>query len=690
MLNLLDRMKLPFRKDREFLSALHEILGFYPHNIEIYRVAFSHKSLSYHRPPASAGRDRRGRGGQRSENTSRPLNNERLEFLGDAVLETVVSDILFHHFDHKREGFLTATRAKIVQRESLNSLSARMGLDRLVRAAQGTRMTHTNIGGNAFEALMGAIYLDRGFKFCHWFIEHRVIGPYVDLDGTARKEVNFKSKLLEWSQKNRINTHFRDTANGESGFRTVIVIEGITLGKGSGHSKKESQQLASKDALLRMRKDAKVYDSIFRAKEKRTAMEADESFALPKIDEIEDELRGKNSAQRASRPVLEERKGGKVAPALVSDDAYAAAYDSDADYEVIDTPAADLPDYSRPAAGDEAGEAKPKRRRGRSRGAKTVGDAVKGMEQPAAAESAKEEKPAAGKQSQQRPARKSAAKGAQEKSAAPAGGDGTATESESAGEGKSRTSRRRPRKSAAANEVTLPALPALDSDEGVVLPAPVRPAAEPSKEAPNISGEAFDALCKEDVSPNDTGKEAAISEMVKMIATRRASVPDVERYVKPKRASAPRKDMENAKETVPGASPAAPSAETAETAAAAVAPAIADTATAGAAATDAVSAMRRLSLDEVVFGAESAAPAAWGDAEAGGTPDGDTSVDVAADGDSAKGDATSKPRPRRRGGRRRGSRRPAAADGEAHESADDTAAGENTPSTEGSPAADGE
>lgn len=154
-----------------------------------------------------------------------------------------MSDILFHHFPHKREGFLTSTRSKIVQREALNRLAADMGLEKLILAAQGTRMSHTNIGGNAFEALMGAIYLDRGFKTCQWFINNRVIGRYVDLDNVAQKEVNFKSKLLEWSQKNRININFKDTAcDGEKGFRTVISIEGITIARGSGRSKRRASR----------------------------------------------------------------------------------------------------------------------------------------------------------------------------------------------------------------------------------------------------------------------------------------------------------------------------------------------------------------------------------------------------------------------------------------------------------------
>lgn len=402
ILNLFDRMKLPFRKNKEFLSALYDILGFYPHNIEIYRIAFSHKSLSYRRDADSkkGGKDRKANNRdrkQRSENTSKPLNNERLEYLGDAVLETIVSDILFHHFPHKREGFLTSTRSKIVQREALNRLAADMGLEKLILAAQGTRMSHTNIGGNAFEALMGAIYLDRGFKTCQWFINNRVIGRYVDLDNVAQKEVNFKSKLLEWSQKNRININFKDTAcDGEKGFRTVISIEGITIARGSGRSKKESQQEASKEALTRMRREPATYDSIFRAKEKRTAMEAEESFALPKIDTIEDGLsKGKTSKakgkNKADAPVLEEQdsKAPKSAQEL-SDEAYDTAYDEAASYEVIDTPPAEpvltAEDYEAkgiPAPPEEdelkAADESLRKKRTRNRGPKTMGDAVKGQ-----------------------------------------------------------------------------------------------------------------------------------------------------------------------------------------------------------------------------------------------------------------------------------------------------------------------
>lgn len=401
ILNLFDRVKLPFRKNKEFHSVLYDILGFYPHNIDLYRTAFAHKSLAYRteRTQGNEGKDRRrkDRNPRRNykERPQKPINNERLEFLGDAVLETVVSDILFRHFAGKREGFLTATRSKIVQRDMLNHLSADMGLEKLIQAAEGTRMTHTNIGGNAFEALMGAIYLDRGYKYCHWFMANRIFGRYIDLEKIAQKEVNFKSKLLEWSQKNRINIHFDDRAeNGaQKGFVTIITIEGITLSRGEGRAKKDSQQEAAKEALRRMRNEPKTYDNIFRAKEKRTAMEAEESFALPRLEEDDafsfDKLSDTRQGKQDKAPVLESNKKDKRQTA--SDAAYDTAYDENAEYEVIDTapeqPLRTNADYDElglpaPPIEDEikASEEKLRKKRQRGRGAKTVGDAVKAID----------------------------------------------------------------------------------------------------------------------------------------------------------------------------------------------------------------------------------------------------------------------------------------------------------------------
>lgn len=277
VVNLIDRVKHSFSKDKKLSSALYGILGFYPHNLEFYRAALAHKSQSY--------RNRAGK----------PVNNERLEYLGDAILEAVVSDIVYHRYPRKREGFLTSTRSKIVQRSSLNKLSADLGLDRLIKTTAQPGPRSNNIGGNAFEALMGAVYLDRGYHHCQWFIEKRIIGRLLDIDGVANKEVNFKSKLLEWTQKNRILAEYKleekaDENNGTQLFHSSVVLEGIVAGTGEGHSKKESQQIAAKEALTKLRREPKFLDSIYRAKEKRTAMEADEVCVVPRIDEIEEEI----------------------------------------------------------------------------------------------------------------------------------------------------------------------------------------------------------------------------------------------------------------------------------------------------------------------------------------------------------------------------------------------------------------
>ena len=290
MKNLFDRAKLFFSKDREFRSALYDIMGFCPHNIDLYRTAFAHKSQEYRSKKLG----------------NKPLNNERLEFLGDAVLETVVSHIVYRHFPNKREGFLTNTRSKIVSRESLGRLAKELHIDRLIQSQTHSRTHNSYLGGNSFEALMGAIYLDRGFHYAFRFVEKRIIGAVLDLESVASKEVNFKSKLLEWSQKNRIRLEFKDTAadhdkaNGPS-FLTTVVIEGLYAGEGKGYSKKESHQAAAKDALTKLRREPQFLDGVFRAKEKRTAMGAEEFFVLPKIDEIEAEIAQEQSEGNSSR-----------------------------------------------------------------------------------------------------------------------------------------------------------------------------------------------------------------------------------------------------------------------------------------------------------------------------------------------------------------------------------------------------
>lgn len=300
MLDLYARVRLLFAKDKDFRAELAGILGFLPIHIEYYKIAFSHSSNQYRSP----------KGG-------RKLNNERLEFLGDAILEAVVSDLVFHHFENKREGFLTNTRSKIVQRSMLNELATEMGVDRLIRTSMREQAHNSNIGGNAFEALIGAIYLDRGYAACKKFVKKQILRKFVNIDDVANKEVNFKSKVLEYCQKNRITPEFKlknkDTHDPNSPtFRSILDIEGIMVGEGKGYSKKESEQNACRDALLRLRRSQALVNQVFEAKEKRTSTEAPIFVAVPKIDEIEEEIAkmsdAKSERRRQQRTRQKERR----------------------------------------------------------------------------------------------------------------------------------------------------------------------------------------------------------------------------------------------------------------------------------------------------------------------------------------------------------------------------------------------
>ena len=247
--NQIDKIRLLFRKDKESYFCFYKMLGFYPRNIQLYQQALLHKSTSI-----------------RSEK-GRPLNNERLEFLGDAILDAIVGDIVYKHFEGRREGFLTNTRSKIVQRETLNKLAVEIGLDKLVKYSTRSSSHNSYMYGNAFEAFIGAIYLDQGYERCKRFMEEKIFKNYIDLDKMSRKEVNFKSKLIEWSQKSKVEVSFELIEqfldeDYNPMFHTEIRIEGISAGKGTGYSKKESQQNAAQAALKKIKNDASFKEQI--------------------------------------------------------------------------------------------------------------------------------------------------------------------------------------------------------------------------------------------------------------------------------------------------------------------------------------------------------------------------------------------------------------------------------------------
>lgn len=241
--NIIDAIRLPFRRDRQLYRSFYGILGFYPRRIDLYRQALTHKSLSV------------------KEGGGRLSNNERLEYLGDAILDAVVGDILYNHFRGKREGFLTSVRSKVVQRETLGHLADEMGLTDLIQSNLMGKAHNSYMAGNAFEALVGAVYLDRGYDYCKWFVKNRILGKYIHLDRIAYKESNFKSRLLEWCQKFHVNATFelleetKDAETASPRFLSCALVSGVECGRGIGYSKKESHQQAAKEALARLNKN---------------------------------------------------------------------------------------------------------------------------------------------------------------------------------------------------------------------------------------------------------------------------------------------------------------------------------------------------------------------------------------------------------------------------------------------------
>ena len=265
--DIIEIIRLPFRDDKELRRQLREVIGFYPNDIRYYKLALTHKSS-----------------GQRNDK-GKPLHNERLEFLGDALLDATVGHIVYEHFEGKREGFLTNTRSKLVSRESLGKLAGEMGLADLIQSSGQQRSHNSYMAGNAFEALVGAIYLDQGYDAVMRFMKKRILAQMVNIDKVAYKEVNFKSKLLEWTQKNRVRMEFQmlkqtKDEKGSPIFGFQVMIEGVPGGKGQGYSKKEAQQVSSKETLQRLRREPQFIDAIFQAKSERTKME-EEPVAVP-------------------------------------------------------------------------------------------------------------------------------------------------------------------------------------------------------------------------------------------------------------------------------------------------------------------------------------------------------------------------------------------------------------------------
>ena len=226
---------LLFRRNSEsieFNNFFRNILGFVPRHTELYHIALTHRSLS---------------GNHRGHR----INNERLEYLGDAVLGAVVAEFLYKKYPFQGEGFLTEMRSKIVSRRSLNGLANQIGLLDLIEYQRGQVGAFKSIGGDAFEALVGAIYIDRGFKFTRKVIIERILRIYLDVDSVASTDWNFKSKLIDWGQKNHKKVSFEIVRTFTQGrdhrrqYETRVLINGQPQQTAIDYSIKSSEQAAA-------------------------------------------------------------------------------------------------------------------------------------------------------------------------------------------------------------------------------------------------------------------------------------------------------------------------------------------------------------------------------------------------------------------------------------------------------------
>ncbi|MCR9254209.1 MAG: ribonuclease III [bacterium] len=220
-------------KDRELSTAYRNIIGVAPVNLHLYKLAMRHSSVA------------------ETKQNGFKESNERLEYLGDAILGAVVAEYLFARFPYKEEGFLTEIRSRIVNREVLNELAKKIGLRKLVEfnKAARTNLSHKSLYGDSLEALIGAVYLDLGFKRCRKFVLDKLIGNHYDIEQIIENNTNFKSMIIEWAQKESKEIKFEIIdISGESRYKQFtaqISIDDKPIGIGHGLSKKKAEQDAA-------------------------------------------------------------------------------------------------------------------------------------------------------------------------------------------------------------------------------------------------------------------------------------------------------------------------------------------------------------------------------------------------------------------------------------------------------------
>lgn len=224
-----------FSQNRKLYNAILQVLNYRPKNLGLFQLALTHKSASYKIYKQFSS------------------NNERLEFLGDSVLNTIVAEWLYQRYPNEDEGFLTKMRSKIVSRDNLNRIAYKIGLEKLVYS-ELDEAPCKNILGNALEAVVGALFLDCGFYKTKRHLFKFLFVPYIDLNNFEQFIIDYKSKLIEWSQKNEIEVNFEEKEyiqqhKNQPLFRSEVKISDKVLGSGQGNSKKEAQQKAAKQAF---------------------------------------------------------------------------------------------------------------------------------------------------------------------------------------------------------------------------------------------------------------------------------------------------------------------------------------------------------------------------------------------------------------------------------------------------------
>lgn len=239
----------PLLEDRPYYDLLDRIFGIVPENVELYKLALVHRSASV------------------TIGDGRVVNNERLEFLGDAVIEAIVSEMLFIEYPDANEGFLSKLRSRIVSRTTLNRIALDLDLDDAIVAHPSSLVaSQNNVYGDAFEALVGALYLDQGYEKANRILIGDIFSEYVDLELLVQTERDFKSRVIEWGQKHHKAVDFKsrecaDHVELSPHFEAELLIGGIRKGHGDARSKKEAEQLAARQAYERLRMSTVIPES---------------------------------------------------------------------------------------------------------------------------------------------------------------------------------------------------------------------------------------------------------------------------------------------------------------------------------------------------------------------------------------------------------------------------------------------